>query len=255
MNINVIKRFRSSLILFAVGMTSLFCTFPSLIPPTPIPSPYPIPEFPMSGTPDVDIPMQIPTIGSPTDPLPIQTPVRDNDALNDAIDCRTGSTRGEALPPEIDIGSAWVEVSTHNPDELIFGVVFPRVSDLRQLLLSGEVDFLGGFELYDPSAPLLAIQDDKWYFNNTGNRSVNYGWNREYGQLFAWAAVLESGNWQVIQDLFFQVVVQGNTLRIFVPKDKLPSGDFWMVTSTNFTVCDVLGLGDDLPSFQMPDPR
>ena len=253
MNVHVVKRFRLSLVWIAVGMMGLFCTFPSLIPPTPMPSPYPIPEFPLTGTPDVKITMPIPTIGSPTDPVPLQTPFRNNDSLNDAIDCRTGSTLSGALPPEIDIGAAWVENSTHDSDQVVFAVNFPRVSNLEQLLLSGEIDFLGGFELYDPNVPLLEVTDSDWYFNNTGNRSVNYGWNREYGQLFAWAAVLESGRWQVIPELFFQVVIQGNTLKVFVPKDQLPSGQYWMVTATNFTLCDVIGLGDDLPAFRMPD--
>jgi hypothetical protein len=253
MNAHNDKKVAFVLLWIVLSTAGLFCTFPSLIPPTPIPSPYPIPAFPLTGTPDVAITMPIPTIGSPTDPIPIRTPVRNNDESNDAVDCRTGSTRREALPPEIDIGSAWVEISTQNQDEVVFVVVFPRVSDLAQMLMSGEINFLGGFELYDPGEPLLAIRDDEWYFNNTGNRSVNYGWNREFGQLFAWAAVLESGNWQVVEGIFFEIVIQGNMLKIIVPRDQLPSGDYWMVSTTNFTVCDVLGLRDELPSFPMPD--
>jgi hypothetical protein len=132
-----------------------------------------------------------------------------------------------------------------------FQVQFSRISDLEPLLRQEGKEFLGGIELFNPTGATPSTDPD-WYFNSTGNLSFNYGWNHEFDRLFAWKAVYQNGDWEVIDDNFYPSTIDGNVLIISIPSDEVPEGSLWLVTTTNFAVCDVLGLDTGLPSLPLP---
>ncbi len=210
---------------------------------TPTPEPPPALFFP-SPTFVPSLPTPFPT--PPPSPTPEGVDTIITDTLNDGLDCRTGAQLSGALPPEVDIGAAWVEIISGEEPVILFNVRFPRLSDLQGVIEAGGVEFLGGIELLEPNGAIPAGDED-WYFNKTGNISYNFGWNREFGQLFAWKADFNGSEWEVQEGVFYPASLDKNRLEIQVPLAEIPVGSVWMAVATNFEICDAIGLEDDRP--------
>jgi hypothetical protein len=115
---------------------------------------------------------------------------------------------------------------------------------------AGTVEFLGGVELLDPNGP-FPREDEDWYFNTTGNISFNFGWNREFEQIFAWKAVFNGTDWDVLNGTYYPAAFFDNRLEVRVPLSEVPVGSLWMAVTTNFEICDAIGLQDGRPVLQL----
>ncbi len=235
-----------------LALVGIFCTPSLLLAPTataPAPQASPTGEFFFNPTPSL-LPAITP-VPTATELVAETSPASYVDGQDDGVNCQSGEPVTGGLMPEIDIGEAWVERTPVSGAQFVFNLRFPRVADLAAVLRQEGVDLLGGFELYDPLGPIPSPDPD-WYFNNTGNLSFNFGWNREIGQLVAWESVYRGGSWVVEPDVFYPIRSEGNVLTVEVPAIKIPSGAKWLAVSTNFASCDVIGLEAGLPSLEFP---
>ena len=230
-----------------IGCTrSLIGSNPPLPLSTPEPTPAPFFTTPTS-LPVLPTPFPAPT-SSPT-PEPVDNVA--SDEVNDPLSCQTGTPLTGALPPQVDIGAAWVEISSEDSGTLVFVLRYPRLPDLQGLLIPGGVEFLGGVELWDPNGP-APVADEDWYFNTTGNISFNFGWNREFERIFAWKAVFNGSEWDILDAEYYPATLDENRLEIQVPLSEVPPGSQWMAVTTNFELCDAIGLEAGRPVLRLP---
>jgi len=223
--------------------TAIFCNFPmgenvsTFQPPTL--TPLITPNSISSDTPTV-----------PTTDQPTSNPglFRFPDGANDGLNCQNGLSASGLLTPEVDIRSGWV---IKENDAYVFHVEFSEVDDLESLVKLDTVDFIGGIELYD-LAGLQPEKDENWYFNQTGNLSFNFAWNKEFDELLAWRAEYQESGWVVDQGVYYPISIERNVLQITVPLVLVPDNSKWMVVASNYASCDVLGMKEGFPGLPLP---
>lgn len=167
------------------------------------------------------------------------------DGIHDGLLCNSG-VEPFSVPDGMDLTNASVTLNDIE-EKLIFALEFNRVSALN-------LQFAGGVELYDPAVGLPPVDPD-WLFNSTGNWSFNFAFTPP-DQIDLFASQFVDGTWSPIENPAHNVTIEGNLLTLEIDFDQLGEtfADWtWFATVTNFSVCDQIGLGDNLaPELPLP---
>ncbi len=193
---------------------------------TPAPSPTPIP---------------------PT-PTPI-TRVEVEDAPEDGFHCETGELGAASapLPAYADVTRAWVEFDEQG-QAYLFSVEFGRAEALDQR-------FVGGVHIYDAEKGLVEPFNPSWYFNNTTNWTLNFGFTPPDTTNVS-LKLIRDGVWNA-GETEASARIEGNVLTISIPLEEVTeSGTWgWGITNQSFAVCERVGYDDsDRPTLALP-PR
>jgi hypothetical protein len=205
---------------------------------TPSPTSKPLPP-PLTNT-----PAPTPTPIPPT-PTPI-TRVEVDDPPEDGFNCVTGED-GEAttpLPAVVDVTRAWVELDEVN-QAYLFSVEFGRAETLDQR-------FIGGLHVFDAEKGLLDPFSEDWYFNNTTNWSLNFGFTPPDTVNVSLAEIRE-GVWDA-GETEATASLDGNVFTFTVPFEEVaPTGMWgWGLTNASYGVCERVGYDDnDRPSLPL----
>lgn len=205
--------------------------------------------------------------------LPPNT-ARASDALNDPIDCATGTPTDSPQAPVVDLGDVSMLVETEGTSATItFDLAFPRTDQLDQTLIQENPTFVGEVGLHDPEGEFLDEVDPDWYFTEIEeNRGVAFWWSPEDQRLTSYGAFVDQGQW-ILSEATFPIEVQnGNHLMIEMEGEiteagvlfnwPAEGGDFefvlgdgsaWYGTATDFETCDEVGThGTTRPSIPFP---
>lgn len=200
-----------------------------------------------------DTPTPAPTITpepSPTPVPPTPTPITGvevDDPPEDGFQCVTGEpgAANTPLPAVADVTQAWAEFDEEN-QAYLFSVEFGRAEILNQR-------FIGGLHIYNAEEGLLEPFSPDWYFNNTTNWSLNFGFTPPDTTNVS-LAVIEEGFWDA-GETNATASTQGNVFTFSVPVDEVaPNGTWgWGLTTSSYSVCERVGYDEnDRPSLALP---
>ncbi|MFV1859418.1 MAG: hypothetical protein ACC647_08710 [Anaerolineales bacterium] len=218
------------------------CTPAATPTATPAPTNTPPPPAP------TNTPMPSPTLIPPT-PVP-PTPVlrvEVEDPPEDGFQCVTGElgAAGTPLPAVADVTRAWAEVDEDN-QAYLFSIEFGRAETLDQR-------FIGGVHIYDAEKGMLDPFDPNWYFNNTTNWTLNFGFTPPDTTNIS-LAVIREGVWDA-GETNATASVERNVFAFSVPIEEVaPNGTWgWGLTTPSYSVCERVGYDDnDRPSLVLP---
>jgi hypothetical protein len=215
--------------------------------PAATPTATPAPTNTPVSLPPTDTPAPPPTPIPPTPTL--VTRVEVEDPPEDGFHCVTGElgAAGTPLPAVADVTRAWVEVDEDN-QAYLFSVEFGRAEALDQR-------FIGGVHVYDAEKGLLELFSEDWYFNNTTNWTLNFGFTPPDTTNIS-LAVIREGVWDA-GETRATASVDGNVFTFSVPIEEVaPNGTWgWGLTTASYSVCERVGYDDgDRPSLALP-PR
>ncbi len=211
--------------------------------PTVTPAPTNTPPPP----PPTDTPAPPPTPIPPT-PTPIMR-VEVEDPPEDGFQCVTGElgAAGTPLPAVGDVTRAWAEVDGEN-QAYLFSIEFGRAETVDQR-------FIGGFHIYDAEKGLLEPFSPDWYFDNTTNWTLNFGFTPPDTVNIS-LKVIREGVWDA-GETEATAKVERNVFTLSVPVEEVvPNGTWgWGLTTSSYSVCERVGYDDnDRPSLSLP-PR
>jgi hypothetical protein len=154
---------------------------------------------------------------------------------------------GTPLPAYADVTRAWVEFDEDGLAYL-FSVEFGRAETLDQR-------FIGGFHVYDSEKGLLEPFSPDWYFDNTTNWTLNFGFTPP-DTVNVSLKVIRDGVWNA-GETEATANTDGNVFVMAVPIDEVtPTGTWgWGLTTSSYSVCERVGYDDsDRPTLALP-PR
>ena len=207
---------------------------------TPSPTDPPSPEPTSTSVPS-------PTPIPPT-PTPI-TRIEVEDPPEDGFACVTGElgAANTALPAVPDVTRAWAEVDEES-QAYLFSVEFGRAETVDQR-------FIGGLHIYDAEQGLVEPFSEDWYFNNTTNWTLNFGFTPPDTTNVS-LALIRDGVWHA-GETEASASFDGNVFIFSVPIEEVaPNGTWgWGLTTGSYSVCERVGYDDtDRPSLALP-PR
>ncbi|GMR10488.1 MAG: hypothetical protein BMS9Abin28_1309 [Anaerolineae bacterium] len=198
-------------------------------PPTPAPSPTPVPPTSLPPTPVIRVEVE--------------------DPPEDGFQCVTGELGAAStpLPAVADVTRAWAEVDEGN-QAYLFGVEFGRAERLDRR-------FIGGLHIYDAEKGLVEPFSEDWYFNNTTNWTLNFGFTPPDTTNIS-LAVIREGVWDA-GETNATASIERNVLTFSVPIEEVaPNGTWgWGLTTASYSVCERVGYDDsNRPSLALPPP-
>ncbi len=152
------------------------------------------------------------------------------------------------LPAYADVTHAWSEVDEEN-GVYLFSVEFGRTESLDQR-------FIGGLHLYDPEGEMLETLSEDWYFNNTTNVALNFGFTPP-DTINVGLIVIREGVWDAAETAA-TASINGNVFTFAVPIGEVAQNASWGwgLTNASYSVCERVGYGeDDRPSLPLPPRR
>ena len=216
------------------------CSTPEVPTSTPAPTDMPSPR------PPTDTPAPTPTSVPPT-PTPV-TRTEIEDPPDDGFQCVTGEEAVEGTPllPGVgDVTRAWAEVA-EDGQTYMFSIEFGRTETLDQR-------FIGGLHIFNPEAGMLDPFSEDWYFNNTTNWTLNFGFTPP-DTINLSLAIIREGVWDA-GETAATASIEGNVFTFSVPIDEVaPNGKWgWGLTTASYSVCERVGYDEnDRPSLALP---
>jgi hypothetical protein len=191
-------------------------------------------------------------VPTPTPIPPTPTPIKRvevEDAPEDGFNCVTGELGAAStpLPAVVDVTRAWAEVDEEN-QAYLFSIEFGRAETLDQR-------FIGGLHIYDAEQDLLEPFSQDWYFNNTTNWTLNFGFTPP-DTINVSLKLIQESVWNA-GETDASASIDGNVFTIAVPiKEVTPIGTWgWGLTNAAYAVCERVGYDDsDRPTLALP-PR
>jgi hypothetical protein len=171
------------------------------------------------------------------------------DPPEDGFHCVTGELGAAStpLPAVADVTRAWAEVDGEN-QVYLFSIEFGRAETLNQR-------FIGGLHIYDAEQGLLQPFSEDWYFNNTTNWTLNFGFTPPDATNVS-LKLIRDGVWDA-GETEASANIDGNVFTMAVPIEEVtPTGTWgWALTNAAYAVCERVGYDDsDRPSLALP-PR
>ena len=207
---------------------------------TPAPTNTPLPP------PPTNTPAPTPTPPPPT-PTPI-TSIEVDDPPDDGFQCVTGEAAVEGTPllPAVgDVTRAWAEVDEEN-QSYVFSIEFGRAETLDQR-------FIGGLHIFNAEQGMLDPFSEDWYFNNTTNWTLNFGFTPP-DTINPSLAIIREGVWDA-GETNATASIEGNVFTFSVPIEEVaPNGTWgWGLTTASYSVCERVGYDEnDRPSLSLP---
>ena len=191
-------------------------------------------------------------VPSPTPIPPTPTPIKRvevEDAPEDGFHCVTGELGAAStpLPAVVDVTRAWVEFDEES-QAYLFSVEFGRAEALDQR-------FIGGLHVYDVEKGLLEPFSEEWYFDNTTNWTLNFGFTPP-DTINVSLKVIRDGVWHAGETEAL-ASINGNVFTMSVPIEEVTSTGTWGwgLTNAAYAVCERVGYDDsDRPTLALP-PR
>jgi hypothetical protein len=190
----------------------------TVFPPTPEPPPTPVPT----------------PVPEPTKKVSINVP----DPSNDTRVCSNGLPAGGEANPSADFTGFSFE---NDPDAEVttfsMNVAAPEISG----------DVAGGIEFYYPGVPLAPF-DERWFFNNVGQNSINFVLSGD--ELIMSRAFVNDEGWTFADSTEASGSLSGGQFEISIPHNEFMPDDlgldasefFFFVTITDYSQCDDVGL-------------